>query len=193
VLLQHAREAFAERGFAGASLAHIAECAGIRKASLFHHFESKDALYLEAIGTTLAPIGQLVAEAAVSAGDFVARLDSLSVGIARALGGEPVAARLLFRELVDRGRFLHGPGAVVVEQVLGAGQAFLQAGMDEGAIQPGNPAHLMMTLVGVHLAFFAAPDLSESMLGQSPFDEAVVADRAEAVRLQVRRLCGARA
>ena len=43
-LLQAAGMAFAERGYAGASMADIASRAGIQKASLFHHFPTKDLL-----------------------------------------------------------------------------------------------------------------------------------------------------
>ena len=44
-LLEKAREAFAQEGFAGASMGDIAQRAGLRKSSLFHHFPSKEALY----------------------------------------------------------------------------------------------------------------------------------------------------
>ena len=39
---------FAECGYAGASLSHIAEMAGIRKASIYAHFSGKDELFLSA-------------------------------------------------------------------------------------------------------------------------------------------------
>src|SRR5216683_4183005 len=36
---------FAERGFASASIAEIAEAAGITKGAIYWHFDSKDALF----------------------------------------------------------------------------------------------------------------------------------------------------
>jgi len=44
-LIRLARQIFAQHGYAGASMSRIAEGAGIRKSSLFHHFATKEALY----------------------------------------------------------------------------------------------------------------------------------------------------
>lgn len=45
ILLRHARQHFAEKGFYGASLSAIARDVGITKQSLLHHFGSKEKLY----------------------------------------------------------------------------------------------------------------------------------------------------
>ncbi len=44
-VLEAAEQLFAERGFAGTSVQQIAEMAGVSKATIFHHFENKQALY----------------------------------------------------------------------------------------------------------------------------------------------------
>lgn len=53
---------FAERGYAAASLNDIAQAVGIRKASLYTHFASKDALFMETFGDALTRELQAVAE-----------------------------------------------------------------------------------------------------------------------------------
>lgn len=50
---------FAEQGFGAASISKIAIAAGVSKATIFHHFESKDNLYLEVLLQTF----HLIAEA----------------------------------------------------------------------------------------------------------------------------------
>jgi AcrR family transcriptional regulator len=48
-IVRAARDGFAERGYAGASLRDIAERAGITHAGLLHHFRSKDDLLAEVL------------------------------------------------------------------------------------------------------------------------------------------------
>jgi TetR/AcrR family transcriptional regulator len=65
VVLEAAREAFAEKGFAGTSLAAVSARCGISEGLILHHFKSKEALYAAVLkdladgyGATLAEAGQ---------------------------------------------------------------------------------------------------------------------------------------
>jgi TetR/AcrR family transcriptional regulator len=49
-----ARRLFANRGYAGTSMADIAAAAGVSKATVFHHFRSKRALYEALVGDAFA-------------------------------------------------------------------------------------------------------------------------------------------
>ncbi|MEM7709547.1 MAG: TetR/AcrR family transcriptional regulator [Pseudomonadota bacterium] len=49
-----AADLFMEKGYAGTSMAHVANAAGLRKASLYHHFASKEALFVAAMTLDLA-------------------------------------------------------------------------------------------------------------------------------------------
>lgn len=55
-LLDAARAAFAEGGFAGASVRDIARDAGVSLSNVYTYFESKDALFEAALEPTLAPL-----------------------------------------------------------------------------------------------------------------------------------------
>ena len=69
-LLAIAREAFAELGYAGASMGEIATRTGIRKSSLFHHFRTKDELYVESLASIVNDIGALIARGSSDEGDI---------------------------------------------------------------------------------------------------------------------------
>lgn len=190
-LLAIARDAFAERGYSGASMSVIAERAGIRKSSLFHHFSTKDALYDEVFASVLDELGLLLGEAIAPGRPFVERLDRLGDALTRHLGAKPAVARLLLREFTSRGPVLDRPGRARIEGTLAATSAFLEGGMVEGVIPRQDPAHLAMSVVGLHLVHFAAPEVSGSLVGGDVFDPSHVEARRRAVQEQVRRLCGA--
>ena len=90
-LLAVARVAFAEAGYAGATMGDIATRAGIRKASLFHHFRSKETLYLETLSAITDDLVKLVIAADLGSGSFLERIDRLG-GLVRCARGAHDAA-----------------------------------------------------------------------------------------------------
>ncbi len=192
-LLAVACSAFAEKGYAGASMAEIAERAGLRKASLFHHFGSKDRLYTEVLAETLGDMGRLVLETRGEEGEFLERLDRLSDRITTYLGGNPEAARLLIRELVDSGPFSTWEGSDIVQSALAAVSGFLASGMESGAISRTDPLQLAWSMVGLHLLWFASPHVLKHAVRGDIFDPVHIQNRSRATRAQVRALCGAQA
>lgn len=190
-LVSLALRAFAERGYAGASMGEIASSAGLRKASLFHHFPSKEALYLEVLAGIAAELSTQVAEARLLRGSFIERLDKLGTLATSYFGGHPGAAQVLLRELLDGGPFYQGPGAQAIQSTLDGIAAFLQAGMLEGEVPYQDPHHLALSIASLHLTYFSVPQVCGELLEADVFDPSVNQARLEAVLEQVRRLCGA--
>ncbi len=188
-LLEAARATFAEHGYAGASMSRIADAAGLRKASLFHHFAGKEALYLEVLSVTLGDLGGLVGEAALDAGPYADRMDRLGGLVTTYLGARPGAARILLREIMDGGPFAGGDGQAAVLSTLALIAGFLSAGMAEGAMPPQDPKQLALTICGIHLMWFAADTVVGPFAGASVYDPDLVAARADAVRTHVRAVC----
>jgi AcrR family transcriptional regulator len=92
---------FADRGFAGVSMRDIAEAVGMRAASLYNHYPDKEALYLAALAQVFGRRVVLVEEALQATGTPARRLKVLVSALVQATAGDPVAARLLQRELLD--------------------------------------------------------------------------------------------
>ncbi|MCB1909988.1 MAG: TetR/AcrR family transcriptional regulator [Rhodocyclaceae bacterium] len=63
LILEAAREAFAELGLAGASLREIARRAGYTPGALYSYFDSKEAIYGALLGESLERLNRCVAEA----------------------------------------------------------------------------------------------------------------------------------
>jgi TetR/AcrR family transcriptional regulator len=167
----------------------LAERVGLRKASLFHHFPSKDALYATVLSQLLDGVREAILAAALSDGSYAKRLDALSDALTITLGREPHAARLLVREALDSGPVMQGRLARTINDVLAASLEFAKAGQREGAFNPElDPTQLIVTMIGVHFMPFAIGEIIERFTGTSPFHAAFVEERKVAVREQVRRL-----
>jgi AcrR family transcriptional regulator len=188
--LSAARRVFAEDGHGGATIARIAELAGVTKAAVLHRFGSKDALY----GLTLSGIADdlraLVAEEAQAPGALGTRLDRLGARIVRYLAADPYAARLLVRELVDGGPFLERHDRGLVERTVATTRELLAAGIATGELAAQDPDHLAGSIIAIHLFWFAARPVSAGLIGEGVSETGQVEARVRAVTTQVRRLCG---
>jgi AcrR family transcriptional regulator len=184
-----ARALFADHGYAGVSMADIANRAGLKKSSLFHHFPTKDGLYRDVIGQVLGEIGGAV-YAAIGASDkgFLERLDSAAAAAARSLGEDATRARLIMHELLN-----HDGAATHVDMivdVIAATAKFFEDGAAAGAWPRQDFHQAVLSIAGVHCFYFAVPDVTTRVSGLDPFDDDAVERRILAVQVQVRQLLG---
>lgn len=98
-ILNVAEELFAEHGFDAVSLQTIATRAGISKANIFHHYSSKDALYLAAIKHACRHAATLIDEFD-GAGSFADRLGRFLNAHLQQLLAQQQVSRLIARELL---------------------------------------------------------------------------------------------
>lgn len=187
-ILATATRLFAERGYEGASMGDLAERVGLRKASLFHHYASKDELYCAVLERLVGALGQLVMASATASGPFCERLDRLSDAVFDAMVAEPFAARLLIREMMDWGPYARTQFEVLSKPLLDASRAFLESGQTDGAALKQDARQLVLTLTGLHLLPFAIGNLIQRGFEIEPFSAEFLASRRLAVREHVRNL-----
>lgn len=188
-IIAEATRLFAERGYEGASMGDLAERVGLRKASLFHHFASKDVLYATVLNQLIEGVQRAVVTAGMSEGSFEERLDALNDAITTTLGAQPYAARLLVREVMDWGPVVRQGLGRTIQDVLVGSLEFAKAGQREGFFNPDlDASQVIVTMIGIHFMPFAIGDLIEKFSGTSPFQAAFVEQRRTAVRAQVREL-----
>ncbi len=185
-ILDIATSLFAERGYEGTSMNDVAERVGMRKASLFYHFTTKDALYEAVLDRLVSRVAVPLGAAYSSGGTFAERLDTAADALTTVLGERPFAARLLLREAMDWGPVMRGKLLESVLLVLEGGAAFVKAGQEAGAFVDGDPKHLVLTALGAHFLPFALGQLVQRYVGMEPFDPRFVAKRRLALRAQVR-------
>src|SRR3954471_19547312 len=89
-------EVFAERGFHGASMAEIAEAAGVTKPVLYQHFRSKRELYLELLDDVGGQLLDAITKATAAATGPRQQVEAGFTAYFRFVQDERSAFRLLF-------------------------------------------------------------------------------------------------
>ncbi len=187
-ILDVATALFAERGYEGTSMNDVAARVGMRKASLFYHFATKDALYEAVLDRLIATLGSALQAAYEGGGTFAERADAAADTTTAVLGSHPYAARLLLRETMDWGPVMRGKLLERATAVFEAGVAFIRAGQEAGEFVEGDAKQFVLTGLGVHFVPFALAQYVEHVAGSSPYSEGFVAERKAAVRRQLRDL-----
>ena len=160
-ILAAAKDLFAESGFNAVSMNAIAERAGVSKANVFHHFKSKNALYLEVLKTACSESRPQIDQLGNGSGTLVERLRDFSQShLANILRDEKIS-RLIQRDLLE-----NGPqrGKEFAEQVFGQNFAslvdILRTGQKKGELRKDiDPAMLATLLIGADVFFFQSREV----------------------------------
>ncbi len=149
---------FAKQGFDGVSMRGVAKAAGVSKANIYHHFSSKDALYLAILQSSAAETAELVENLSDGTGCFDERLKEFSKAYLHHLFDRHLTSRLLLREalLGDEHK-----SKKIADQIVGnvfrRMISILCAGQEAGVLRKDlDPALCAFLLMGANAFFFQA-------------------------------------
>jgi AcrR family transcriptional regulator len=193
-ILDAALDLLAEHGYDGTSLQQVADRVGLHKSSLFHHFRSKEELarevYRGLVERLLKRLEPLLAEDPPRLDTLLAALDAAVDHFA----GEPAAARLLMRLMVDPelapgspfdtprsgGRGMEPAGILRVLTLVGT---WLARARDAGVIRPVPVRHTILNLMGLVLLYPAVVHgTAPEILGRDPRSAQAIASRKRELR-----------
>jgi len=154
-LLASAQRLFAERGYASVSIQQIAVDAGLCKATVFHHFPTKESLYLEVVRTACLDTQSLLHEAKNSSNPLDA-LRTFAAAHLQHIFAHDELMRLISRELINGDQ---DQGRAMAEQVFGEHfsrlVSLIRACQASGDIRPDViPAEAAIAIVGLNLHLF---------------------------------------
>jgi len=155
VILDIAKRLFAEHGFNAASINRIARLAGVSKANVFHHFGSKDALYLAVLRSACEDTVGSLAQTRQS-GHADEDLWTFFSSQLAAMLENPVSARLILREIIES---RDGRERTLAEQVFADYFTRLVRIVSDGQAQgvlrtDFDPALLAYLMLGANVFFF---------------------------------------
>jgi AcrR family transcriptional regulator len=163
-LLDVAERLFAERGFYGTSIGALATALEVAKASVMHHFKSKEALYEAVMARNAQALGAAVDDALAHAGDPRERARRLIGAVLRWGQDRPEHTKLVVRDLLDAasvdssGRGQFGP-------VIGRLLAEIKAAQQAGSIRPGPTVPVLELIMGVGAFHVVSRPAQREILG----------------------------
>ncbi len=157
-LLIAASREFSEVGFSAASIATIALKAGVGKSTVFHHFASKDELYLAVINQAAQEFGQQLDAVLSVSQDPLQTLENFQARHLEHIERNAEIARLVLRELLEPGS---ERAVSLVRDVLSANfsrlSGFIAEAADRGLIRKDvEPASAALLMLSANVLFFQA-------------------------------------
>lgn len=174
-ILAVAERLFGEAGFKGVSVSAVAREAGVSKANIFHHFGSKEELYLAVLHNARRrltdKLGKLASRHETPLNEI---LQQVAGGYLDELFSHSDLVRLFIRELLDRGPVQE---RLLAERIFEPNYArllgLLNEARDDGRMRPGaDPAVAITVLVAGCVFFFQAREVLQHLPGADFADDA---------------------
>lgn len=162
-ILDAAIRLFSEQGFDGVSMRGVAREAGVSKSNIYHHFESKETLYLAIMQASAQSLSEMVETLAEGKGDFEQRLRKFAQVHLAHLFENAMTVRLLLRELFSTESKWQ---KIMAEQVVGGIFerliSIFENGQKAGLLRAGVDPGLCATLIlGIDLFYFQSYEMKK--------------------------------
>jgi AcrR family transcriptional regulator len=145
-ILQAARDTFATEGFRNAEVTSIARRAGVGKATIYKHFDSKDQLLLTIVDENFKAIRDIALRHLIGAGHPLERFERTCFAIADFLTENRDFSKVLIREAGEFMPEIQRIHRTVVKQNAPFADAFFNALKEENLL-PNLPNQLMLEML----------------------------------------------
>ena len=181
-IINAALEEFSQFGLAGARVDRIARKAGINKAMIYYHFNSKDNLYREMIKSFFTNITRLIDHHLNITGTAVEVLAAISDIYTHLLSSHNPIRSILLRELANPENDIIGQIASVLmeSQVSVKLRTILQEGVDSGKLRRIDIRQAVVSFLAMNIGYFTIYPITDRVLQIENRDQ-FIKERKEAV------------
>lgn len=176
-LLDAAMDVFATEGYAGATVDAIAQVAGMSKAGVYWHFESKEAIFVAVIAryAPFATVERIIADGEYAHDDPHDVLTRILTAIAAAI----LPRFALFRTIMLEAFQNPAMGAAFARNILGVvlpmAGGYLTRQMAAGRLRQMHPALALQSLIGPLFFHLLTRELFTTQVGALPPVDTVIA------------------
>lgn len=188
-ILDTAEALFAEKGLAATSVRDIASAVGLTAASLYNHFEGKEALYAAVLERGIRPL-VIVLEGLANQPDPDARPDAAIPQVVAHFAHHPNIARLIYHEAVTGGAHLMPLARTWIQPILARALGEMKRETD-APWSEDEYRRVVAMWVQLVVGHFAVAPLMEELLGEDPLAPATVERHTEFLRKLARLLARA--
>ncbi len=165
-ILASARERFTSGGFDATSVADICATSGVSKGAFYHHFPSKQAVFVALLERWIAELDESVRSAAARDEPVPRRLENLAglVGQVSELGSGQIPMFLEFWRQAAKDPDIWRLTVDPYRRFREAFAALIQDGIEEGTLRPVDPdaAALVLVSTGIGLVLQGALNPAEA-------------------------------
>jgi TetR/AcrR family transcriptional regulator len=159
-ILAAAKDLFAESGFDAVSMNAIAERAGVSKANIFHHFKSKNDLYLAVLNTACDQSRPQIEQLGNGSGALEDRLRDYSRSHLDSILQDEKISQLILRDMLEKGPQRGKEFAELFGQNFARLVEILRSGQKKGELRKDiDPAMVASLLIGADVFFFQSREI----------------------------------
>lgn len=166
-ILEAAERLFAEKGFDAVSMSAIARLANTSKPNIYHHFKSKNDLYLAVMHTAAEYSSALLDELAEAPGTFQTKLSAFAAGQLGSILAHKRRTQLILREALSGGS---ERGRDIAKHVVGESfsrlVAMVRQGQKKGEFRADiDPTLAAFMIVSANVFFFQGAPVMQHIPG----------------------------